>query len=193
MEHGEVLPDRQCGECNVCCIALTIDDDELQKLPGYRCKNLQADHRCGIYATRPRTCSTFECGWRILKWVRPTLRPDRSGVLIRFHVQVAPDQSRTEGVIISFLNRGALKAEGLAETVAAVVNAGVPLFLSVPGPPGHTSSRGRIDEALMHAVVTKDKAALLTALRIAYNRAQGSRRDYAPVKLRDLKPAPSAA
>lgn len=35
----DTIPGRECGECNVCCVALTIDDPALQKVQGYRCKN----------------------------------------------------------------------------------------------------------------------------------------------------------
>ena len=60
---GEVLPGRDCGSCNVCCVALTIDEASLKKPQGYRCKNAQPDNSCAIYADRPRTCRDFNCGW----------------------------------------------------------------------------------------------------------------------------------
>jgi hypothetical protein len=75
------------------------------------------------------------------------------------------------GVIFMLLTKKALKAEGLAESVAAAVAAEVPVYLQVPGPPGYTSSQARLNDALRHAVMTKDKPAVLEVLRQA--RAQG--------------------
>jgi hypothetical protein len=176
--EGEVIPGRECGACNVCCVALTIDDPELQKVQGYRCKNALPDNSCAIYPTRPRTCRGFNCGWRLLKWVKPTLRPDRSGVLVRLH----HDGAEEFGIIVTLLNRGALNAEGLAETVAAAVAAGLPVYLHIPGPPGYTSAQARIDGALADAVATRDKAAVLEVLRQA--RKQGRAGKYVPIRLK---------
>ena len=173
-----LVPDRACGTCNVCCVALTIDDPELQKVQGYRCKHAQRDNSCAIYASRPNTCRTFHCGWRRLKFVREPLRPDRSGVLVQLHGEISQaDGTKRLGVAFTLLNRAALKAEGLAESVAAAVAAGVPVFLTVPGAPGYTSAQARINEALEDAVRARDKPALLRILREAYAKGRsGDRR-----------------
>ena len=181
-ELPELVPGRACGSCNVCCVALTIDDPALQKVQGYRCRHAQKDNGCAIYETRPQTCRSFFCGWRQLKWVREGLRPDRSGVLVRIHGAVsAADGGARLGVVITLLNNAALKAEGLAETVAAAVNAGVPVYLHIPGPPGYTSSQARINEALADAVALKDKAGVLAVLRRA--RAMGRAGEHKPIVL----------
>ena len=177
-----LLAGRACGSCNVCCVALTIDDPELQKVQGYRCQNARKDNSCAIYHARPQTCRAFHCGWRHLRWVHETLRPDQSGVLVRMHTEVsATDGSGRAGVIVTPLNRAALKAEGLAETVAAAVFAGVPVYLHVPGPPGHTASQARINDALSDAVHARDKAAVLLILRRA--RAKGLAGEHNPIVL----------
>ena len=178
-----LLPTRSCGACNVCCVALTIDDPALQKPQGYRCRNARKDNSCAIYDTRPDTCRTFHCGWRHLRWVRETLRPDLSGVLVRLHNEVSSaDGSERLGVIVTLLTAAALKAEGLAKTVAAAVSAGAPVYLNVPGPPGYTSGQARLNDALRHAVQTKDKAGLLSVLREA--RRRGLNGDNKPIVLR---------
>jgi hypothetical protein len=188
MEHAEfetevtLVPGRECGACNVCCVALTIDDPELQKPQGYRCRNTLPDKSCAIYASRPRTCRAFYCGYRQLKWVRDTLRPDVSGVLVRLHGEVSPATGETRlGVMFTLLTAAALKAEGLAESVAAAVAADIPVYLHVPGPPGYTAGRARINEALIDAVQARDKAAVLEILRIA--RAQGRAGKHEPIVL----------
>jgi hypothetical protein len=165
---------RECGTCNVCCVALTIDDPELQKPQGYKCSHAERDNSCAIYATRPQTCRAFFCGWRQLKWIRETMRPDISGVLVRMQRNVSRETGDEQlGVIFMLLSKAALKAEGLAESVAAAVAAEVPVYLNVPGKPGYTSSLARINDVLRHAVFTKDKTAVLAILRRA--RAQGER------------------
>ena len=173
------MPGRACGTCNVCCVALTIDDPELRKPQGYRCRNTLPDKSCAIYASRPQTCRTFYCGYRRLKWVRDTLRPDVSGVLVRLHGEVSPDGKAKIGVMFTLLTDAALKAEGLAESVAAAVAADVPVYLHVPGPPGYTAGRARINEALIDAVQARDKAAVLQILRRA--RAMGRAGKHEPI------------
>jgi hypothetical protein len=188
----KLVPGRTCGSCNVCCVALTIDDKDLQKVQGYKCRNTLPDKGCAIYESRPDTCRTFFCGWRLLKWVREPLRPDLSGVLVRLQYEkpTATEPSR-QGVVFTLLNGAALKAEGLAESVAAAVAADVPVWLQIPGPPGYTSSQARINDVLRQAVTTMDKEAVLTILRQA--RAKGLSGKRVPVVLsRETKsPSPS--
>jgi hypothetical protein len=175
--HGEVLEGRECGTCNVCCISLTIEEPTLKKVQGYRCRHLTAEKQCGIYADRPDTCRTFNCGWRLLRWVKPTLRPDGSQVLIRLKYST----DKRLGIIVHLLGRTALNAVGLAETVAAAVNAGCPVFVAVPGPPGYTSAEAQLDEALTVAVAARDKPAVLNILRQAYR--QGKAGKTVPIRL----------
>ena len=185
----ELVAGRECGSCNVCCVALTINDPELQKLQGHRCPNALPDNSCAIYATRPQTCRTFNCGWRRFKWIRETLRPDSSGVLVRLHMEVS-NGTQSLGVVFTLLTNAALKADGLAETVAAGVLADIPVYLHVPGPPGYTASQVRINEALQHAVLTKDKPALLQALRRI--RAIGRSARHEPIVLARRDPSDGA-
>ncbi len=177
-DDPRLVPGRACDGCNVCCVALTIDDPELQKVQGYRCIHARRDNGCGIYAQRPRTCRAFHCGWRLLKWVREPLRPDRSGVLVQLQGEIEPtDGAKHLGVTFTLLTRAALQADGLAESVAAAVAAGIPVFLAVPGPPGYTSARAKINAELEDAVARKDKAGVLRILRELYRTGRaGDRR-----------------
>ena len=178
----ELVAGRTCGSCNVCCVALTINEPTLQKPQGYRCRNTLSNHGCAIYDARPETCRSFYCGWRRLKWIRETLRPDSSGVLVRLHMEVsAADRTQRLGVIFTLLDNAALKAPGLAESVAAAVFADVPVYLHVPGPPGYTSGQARINDVLFDAVHARDKAAVLRILRQA--RAKGRAGKHKPIVL----------
>jgi hypothetical protein len=187
-----LVPGRTCGTCNVCCIALTIDEPALRKPQGFRCRNAQSDNSCAIYETRPDTCRTFFCGFRQLRWVRDTLRPDVSGVLIKQHGEIArATGQRRMGIAVTLLNGDALKAEGLAETVAAAVAADIPVFLNVPGPPGYTSAEARMNEVLADAVHRRDKSEILKLLRIARSKGRSGKRDPIRFEQREARSDPS--
>jgi Fe-S-cluster containining protein len=179
----DLLPGRSCGECNVCCVALTIDDPALQKPQGYRCRNSLPDHGCAIYNDRPQTCRTFFCGWRQFKWVKEKLRPDRSGVLIRMHSRETTDGKRI-GIVFMLLDRASLRAEGLAESIAAAIAAEIEVYINVPGPPRYTI--GRLNDALRNAVLTGDKPEMLKILRNAWNAGRSG--DFKPIKLKPRGP-----
>ena len=177
-----LVPGRECGSCNVCCVALTIRDPDLQKAQGIRCVHNGPDNRCAIYDARPHTCRTFHCGWRHLKWVRDGLRPDQSGVLVRLQREKGDGTGPPQlGVVFTILEERGLIAEGIAESMAAAVAARVPLFLEVPGPPGYTSGLGQVNAVLEEAVLAHDKAAMLDMLRQAWQHGHGG--DNRPVML----------
>ena len=82
MGTADVVPGRECGECMVCCIAPTIDDPEIQKGSGTRCRHCAPAGAggCAIYASRPKTCREFFCAWRRLASFPEDWRPDLTGV-----------------------------------------------------------------------------------------------------------------
>jgi len=159
-----VVAGRACGPCMVCCIAPTIDDPELKKLPGHPCPNLR-NAGCGIYPSRPRTCRAFHCGWLSARWIGETLRPDKSGVLVVLNTK--PDANGTPERTASFalLTRAALNAQGLAEAVAAAVAGKVGAYMLIPGAPGFTATQIRLNERLADPVRRKDKAGVLRVLK----------------------------
>src|SRR5579871_1252760 len=106
--EDRLVPGRECGTCNVCCVDLTINDKTLKKVQGYRCPNTLPDKSCAIYPTRPDTCRTFFCGWRLLKWIRAPLRPDQSGVLVQIQIEASTGR---HGVVFTLLTSAALRAE----------------------------------------------------------------------------------
>ena len=183
---NHLVPGRGCGTCDSCCIWLTIDDPELRKAQGHRCGNLRSDHACAIYPSRPRTCRDYYCGFRRLDWVPDTLRPDLSSVLIGLQYDAPPSNpDRHLGLSFSLLSDAALDAEWLAETVAAAVASGLPVWLHVPGPPGHTAAVARIDAVLREPVRTGDLATVLRILRLVHGR--GKQGDFEPVVFEDVR------
>jgi Fe-S-cluster containining protein len=185
---------RECGSCNVCCVALTIEDPRLHKAQGYRCKHARRDNGCAIYETRPQSCRSFFCGWRRLKWVREALRPDRSDVLVRLNGEFSPEDGQERlAVEFMFLSPTALEAEGIAETIAAAVAARIPVSMSVPGRPGYTYAHARINEPLEEAVKTRNKPAMLAILAEIYALGQSGPRERVTIsrKSRSAPPHPA--
>ncbi len=158
-----LVPGRDCGTCHACCTALTVNDGGLFKPQGIRCPKLTDKGLCDIYEDRPSDCAAFYCGYRRLKWVKDTLRPDQSGVLV---VIGYIDPAKWEvGCSITLLTEQALDAPGLLETVAAAIAMDMPLDFIVPGPPGHTSGWARMNDALRPVVQSRDMAALYKILK----------------------------
>lgn len=180
-----LVPGRECGECVACCIHLTIRDPALTKAQGLRCPHLAAASGCGIYAVRPATCRSYHCGWRLLKWVRESLRPDRSHVLIGVRerpVAYATADRQTEMTLsVLLLSSRAMAAEGLPETIAAAIAGGVRVFVEVPGRPGYTSAVAELTDALQDAVRTRDKPAVLALLRRCW--AEGRKGGQSRIRL----------
>ncbi len=161
---------------------LTIRDPALQKVQGVRCPNACLGAGCTIYDSRPHACRAFYCGWRQLKWVRQTLRPDKSGVLVRLRGERSQvSNAQRVGVIFTLLSRAGLKADGLAESIAAAVSAAIPVYIEVPGPPGYTSGMAKVNDALIGPVLAKDKATVLRILRQAWT--AGRRGEHQPVDM----------
>ena len=70
---------RECGECNACCVWLKGDAYGHEFGGGKPCHFLK--NNCSIYETRPEVCKKYQCAW--LQGLFPEiLRPDKSKVLI---------------------------------------------------------------------------------------------------------------
>lgn len=176
-----LVPDRDCGSCNVCCVALSIDEPTLRKTPGIRCSHAQPDNSCGIYDSRPGTCSSYFCGWRLWRWVPQNMRPDQAGVLIRDYQPTAANRDRKPGVAFMTLPGAVINSDALYEALVGAMNARVRLYLEVPGRPGYTAAMLEMTEHLSRPIARRDKAAVLAFLRQAVAQAALLPRD--PVML----------
>jgi hypothetical protein len=165
-----LVPDRQCGGCNVCCVVPKIDEPALQKLPGCRCRNALSNGACAIYETRPETCRGFFCGWRLLSWVDERLRPDQSAVFIR----LTKDESLLVGsshrfaLMVTVLRHEGLNASGLIETIITSIKAQIDTYLVVPGPPGYTSCRSWLNDGFSEAAKRDDVLQVKSLLEERY-------------------------
>jgi len=75
------VPEKSCGPCQVCCVALKIKTPQLRKAAQAPCPHLAAKG-CGIYESRPPVCRGFLCGWRLMPELDASWRPDLSGVML---------------------------------------------------------------------------------------------------------------
>jgi hypothetical protein len=160
-----IVPGRACGGCTVCCTELHINTPGLKKLAGVRCPNLRDDCLCAIYETRPRTCSDFECGWRMTAALGEHWRPDRAGiVLIPKTKDNPPGYMANSGVQIVLLRPDALRNPELPGLIAQWVEARVPLYLTIAAPVGFIAPSAFLNETVVDTVRRKDRDGLVKAL-----------------------------
>lgn len=69
---------QECGECNLCCKLLPINDTELSKEHSVMCSHCDKD--CTIYDNRPESCVNFNCNF-IEDNLDITLRPDKTNII----------------------------------------------------------------------------------------------------------------
>src|SRR6266702_3032174 len=145
MPHQQVLvPGRECGPCDVCCVVLQIDTGEIQKASGERCRHCLPSGGCGIHQARPAVCAGFYCAWRVLDMLGPDWRPDKSGVFAQLETENIPPQFPVRSGISLMLTSNPLKTvreRWFQEFVGKSVVSGIPLFLSLPGPHGHLPAK----------------------------------------------------
>ena len=140
---------RDCGDCTVCCIVPAIDDPDIQKRSGTRCRHCRAadadtDHTagCTAYSTRPGVCRTFYCAWRLLPEMGEHWRPDRARVYATLE-DITQSDLDTTAITLMLTGDAAstVQAPWFLDFVHARALAGAPMFLAIPGPPGHKPVR----------------------------------------------------
>jgi hypothetical protein len=72
---------RACGECNACCHLYDIA--ALQKPAHVLCQHYAAGVGCKIHATKPDSCSGFQCLWTFAAPLDERWRPDRCRFVMR--------------------------------------------------------------------------------------------------------------
>ena len=152
----DLLADRNCGECSVCCVALNIDTKELQKLPGVPCTHLRAGGGCAIHATRYPVCHVYHCGWRYLGSLGEDWRPDKSGVLFDFQFDDLPNHyPRRPGIRVTIVDKKKALRRPFFDVLAGFISSEVPVVLAVAGPPGHFPAHAFLNDALKDAVLNR--------------------------------------
>lgn len=138
---AELVPNRECGSCTICCKVPIIDVPELKKPPGVYCPNCVAGSGCQIYDTRPAVCRVHFCGWRHFALLDESWRPDISNVFIELKSLPSEEYcgfnpAQPAGLRITLL--GPLSQEHqelLAGNIASLVSGDIPVVLTVAGPP----------------------------------------------------------
>ncbi|MDV0596285.1 MULTISPECIES: YkgJ family cysteine cluster protein [Enterobacter] len=154
-----LVADRQCNECNVCCINLRIENPALTKKADVRCPYLSNQTGCSIYDQRPDVCRTWYCGWRVMPFLRDDMRPDRSKILIK--------QDET-GFVFQPLrseNMNNLTHENVLEAIGSLVSNGIEVKTSIPTRPGYCNAMMNINEHIKVAVDNLDLQAARQVMR----------------------------
>lgn len=147
-----LLPGRECGGCVECCRVIPLNLPELAKPTGELCAYCVDGAGCRVHASRPQTCRTWFCLWRVVE-LSDDWRPDRSGIVVR------PDGIE-DGVITLFVVRRTafLASPELFGVVAGWLAEGIEVALSVPGPVGTYPARAVVSDWLRPPVEAGDPA-----------------------------------
>ena len=152
---------KTCGECRACCIELKIDTPEFQKDARTLCSH-HTGSGCGIYATRPKVCREFLCGWLLFPELGDDWRPDRSGVIVlqKAYDQLPPAYRAAGNGVHLFIPGGeaAISRPGFAAYVANLVSRGVAVYLDV------TTPNALINEHVQSMVAAVDLPAITRTL-----------------------------
>jgi hypothetical protein len=164
MARIEELPGRECGACTVCCTVKPISTGGIVKAPGVTCEHCTAQG-CGVYETRYDICIGYLCGWKWAPFVGDdAMRPDKSGLLFDI-VQEPVDGYIGEVTVLAFRDAGDFTRGRTPDLIASLIQRGVSVQLSRPGPPGMLNAKTRINPGFAQAVEAGDWPAFFAQLR----------------------------
>ena len=168
MTEIEPLAGRTCGECTVCCTAMAIDKPEIQKEAGVTCRHCRGG--CTIKDHWPPLCRDYFCGWRRLKIMDESWRPDRSGVLAE--VEQEGSGIRLDLVLVANPLK-TLRQPWFVDFVSHCVRNGVQLSLGIPGPRGRQGASLLISTRQMWEAAGHSRARVKALLEAELKRLQG--------------------
>lgn len=162
---ADLVADRVCGDCTVCCTALPIQSDSFQKTSGVTCRHCVSG--CAIYSDRPQACRDFHCGWRQLPMLDDAWRPDRSGVMVVVDNDYIPARyTERPGIKLIVLgDRRTSLGMPVLGYIAGLIAGDVPTFIATPGPPGHFFAKALLNDRLKAAVIRRDGGDILRTLQ----------------------------
>ena len=76
---------KKCGGCTLCCEIVPVKEIEVRSFQGCPHRTTFAHAcgaGCGIYARRPGSCRTWDCGWLLSPELGEDTRPDRVGFVV---------------------------------------------------------------------------------------------------------------
>lgn len=160
-----LVPDRACGACTICCKHLLLDTPEVKKAYGELCPHCVKGSGCQIYETRPTSCRSWYCGWRVMAQLDDSWRPDISKILVAITAEDIPVSYRSPGMRIDLL--GSVQKvlwPPLVNLIGGAIQNRVGVFLSVPGRQGQASGKIFLNGALAAAHASRDLARVQSAL-----------------------------
>lgn len=166
---------KECGSCSVCCVALTIDEPELQKLADVPCVNIRPQGGCSIYEKRPDVCKGWTCGWLNLDRLSDSLRPDKSNLLIKIEESSItlqpignPERHLTTTEVLEFIANCIHGSFEIA--ISLPTKPGLPYIrnilnqtISITDTASENQIRGKVIAAIM--ATTSAKAAIINVVR----------------------------
>ncbi|HEX4826999.1 MAG TPA: hypothetical protein VFV12_02145, partial [Xanthobacteraceae bacterium] len=57
---------------------------------GQWCRHCKPGRGCRIYDARPQICRQFFCGWMVSATLGPEWKPERSKIILQFHLEQIP-------------------------------------------------------------------------------------------------------
>ena len=172
--NSDVVPDRNCGTCTVCCKTLKIDAPELKKLADVLCEHCTLGHGCKSYANRPQVCKDWYCGWRKIPQLTEHWRPDRCGVLVCFvgEGEGIPPEFPQLGLKFDIVESPrVLVWDPLIKFIASEVAQRRPVFLGVPTPIGYERRKIFLNYAMAPLVRSGERQPMVQCLEAAYRAA----------------------
>ena len=165
-----LVPGRSCGDCTVCCTWPTIDKPEIQKPSGTTCKHCTGQG-CAVYETRYPICRDYYCAWRAMEMFDESWRPDRSGVLPYVETEgIGAEFGFSIGIGLMLVDHPLkiVRQKWFQDFVVTGVMNSIPLFLSIPGPPGHQAATTSLNtEEMLEAIKRgREKDALEAAVKL---------------------------
>ncbi len=151
----------------VCCTVPTIDTPEFQKQAGVTCRH--AVHGCAIHATRPDVCRGYFCGWRQMNIFGEDWRPDKSGVFAELETDIPEHLMSSIGISLMLIANPlkTIRQPWFVDFVAIGLSGSIPLFLSLPGPPGHKGAKVLLNTPELIRAATGPRGAVKTLLEKA--------------------------
>ena len=147
-----LVPGRECGDCKICCVTLSIDAPEIQKKSNSPCRH-SLGGGCDIYETRPPVCRAFFCGWRRSAAFPEDWRPDQSGIFAVLEANAQPPYGPL-AVAINLVGNAleTVRRPDFIDFVIRNLRSNIALYLMLPGAKGMQASRLSLNNApLMEA------------------------------------------
>lgn len=192
MANDLLVQDRECGECTVCCVNLTINDPELEKLPGVKCPHMIREGGCKIYSSRPKTCADWYCMWRFMPSLDESWRPDLKGIVIKRVFENIPTGYENK-IALDFEIIGGKKAINdidFINVVGGYIEQGFACFMSY-GKPRTATTMVFLNTMLIPAIQSTNITAIKEQLSKAYKVCVKTPKDKVTIRNKEIEIIPS--